>query len=140
MNVAQLYQNVTLLLIEDNEVDVMGVKRAFKGSHFTNHIVVASNGAEALEQLRNDHVQKPYFMLLDLNMPKMNGIEFLMELRKDDVLKKSVVFVLITSSAPEDKSKAYEQNVAGYIVKGKETGFINAASLLDHYAQVCELP
>jgi CheY-like chemotaxis protein len=132
--------NVTVLLVEDNEVDVMGVKRAFKNFNLTNPIVAAENGYDALRCLRDGTVQKPYLLLLDLNMPKMNGIELLEELRKDPELKQSIVFVLTTSNAPEDKLQAYDKNIAGYIVKGKEACFVNAASLLEHYTKVCELP
>jgi CheY-like chemotaxis protein len=135
-------QDISILLVEDNEIDVMGVQRAFRQSSFENSLVVAGNGCEALELLRDDgKVPRPYLVLLDLNMPRMNGIEFLQEIRRDHDLRKSVVFVLTTSNAPEDRSKAYEQNVAGYIVKGMAAGgFVDAAGLLDHYAHVCALP
>ena len=134
-------ESVTIVLVEDNDVDVMGVQRAFKQSGFANSIVVAADGIEALAKLRDGSIGKPYLILLDLNMPRMNGIEFLQEVRKDPQLKKSIVFVLTTSSAPDDQSKAHEQNVAGYIVKGKEVGsFVNVASHLDRYMHLCEMP
>ena len=134
--------DVTVLLVEDNEVDVMGVQRAFRQSSLTNPIIVAANGLEALTMLRSGEIsRKPHLILLDLNMPKMNGIEFLQEVRGDRQLKKSVIFVLTTSNAQEDKEKAYNHNVAGYIVKGRSAGdFVDAAGLLGHYATVCEFP
>ena len=133
---------ITIFLVEDNVVDVMGVQRAFRKSEFSNHIVVASDGLQALDKLRDGQsVPRPYLILLDLNMPRMNGLEFLREIRGDNTLKDSIVFVLTTSNAPDDRKSAYEKNIAGYILKGGETnGFVNVAGLLDHYASVCELP
>lgn len=134
-------KNVTVLLIDDNEVDVMGVRRAFKKINFDKKIVVATDGIEGLAALRRaTDVQKPYLILLDLNMPRMNGIEFLRELRSDANLSKAIVFVLTTSNARDDKVQAFEHNIAGYIVKGKaEQGFIDAAELLERYTEVCEI-
>lgn len=138
----QSQNSVTILLVDDNEVDVMGVQRAFKQSELKNDIVVAANGVEALTWLRDDPTnQKPYLVLLDLNMPRMNGLEFLKEVRNDKDLKKSVVFVLTTSSVPEDRNSAYDHNIAGYIVKGKtQGGFVDAVELLNKYTNLCELP
>lgn len=139
---ARAASDITVFLVEDNEVDIMGVKRAFKASSLQNSIIVATDGVDALSKLRDgSSVRRPYLVLLDLNMPRMGGIEFLRELRGDAALRSSVVFVLTTSSAPDDRLLAYNENIAGYIVKGKENGgFLNAAGLLDHYAKVCELP
>lgn len=134
-------ETVTVLLVDDNEIDVMGVERAFRKSKFNNSIVVAPDGREALTLLRGKSVERPYLVLLDLNMPRMNGIEFLNEIRQDEELKDSVVFVLTTSKAPEDMRKAYERNIAGYIVKdGKREGLIEVTHLLERYTKICELP
>ena len=137
-----LEKNVTVLVVEDDEVDIMGIRRAFKDSNLINPIVVAPDGHEALAMLRDGTtIAKPYIVLLDLNMPRMSGLEFLEEARRDPKLKESVVFILTTSNAPDDKKTAYAHNIAGYIVKNGTTGgFIDAASLLNHYARVCELP
>jgi CheY-like chemotaxis protein len=134
--------SITVFLVEDNAVDAMGMLRAFSKANLCNTVVVASDGIDALSKLRDGKtVQKPYVILLDLNMPRMNGIEFLREIRVDDALKDAVVFVLSTSSAASDRRTAFAQNIAGYIVKGGETnGFLNVAGLLDQYARVCELP
>ena len=131
---------VTVLLVEDDEVDVMGVRRAFKKSHIENNIVVATDGQDALTKLRDGKsVPRPYLVLLDLNMPRMSGIEFLEAARQDPGLHGSIVFVLTTSKDERDKQKAYNYNVAGYIVKERmEQGFINAAGLLDQYTQINE--
>ena len=139
---SSLRNKVSVLLIEDNEVDVMGVKRAFSQSKLDNPIIVASDGREALEKLRDGKsVNKPYLVLLDLNMPRMNGIEFLQEARKDPALRSAIIFVLTTSNTPEDKNKAYSHSIAGYMVKNStQGGFIDAASMLNHYASLIEFP
>lgn len=138
----QKLEDISVLLVEDNMVDVMGIKRAFSQAKLNNPIVVASDGREALDKLRDGNsISKPYLILLDLNMPRMNGIEFLKEIRNDPALRSTVVFVLTTSSAAEDRNKAYGYNVAGYIVKGRaESSFINTAELFEYYTKVVELP
>jgi len=111
-------QLLNILLVEDDEVDVMNVKRAFEKNHIANPLFVAGDGIEALEKLRNGEVpQGRRLILLDLNMPKMNGIEFLHELRKDANLSPTPVVVLTTSNNERDKIEAYNLNVAGYLVK-----------------------
>lgn len=135
------HKEVTVLLIDDDEIDVMGVERAFEKARIGNAIVVAKDGIDGLEKLRSDAVKRPYLILLDLNMPRMNGLEFLDEIRKDDRLRSSIVFVLTTSNAERDRCAAYQRNIAGYIVKenvGRE--FLDAVSLLDMYWKVVELP
>ncbi|MBT2246866.1 response regulator [Sphingobium sp. BHU LFT2] len=136
---------VNLLLVEDDEVDVQGLKRAFAKSRIANPITVARDGIEALEMLRGENgyekLPKPHLILLDLNMPRMNGIEFLEAIRADEDLKGSVVFMITTSKADEDKARAYGHNVAGYIVKQDPANtFMEAVSLLEHYWRIVEFP
>ncbi len=136
---------VNLLLVEDDEVDVQGLKRAFAKSRIANPITVARDGIEALEFLRGENgrekLSKPHLILLDLNMPRMNGIEFLETIRADEMLKSSVVFMITTSKADEDKARAYGHNVAGYIVKQDPANtFMEAVSLLEHYWKIVEFP
>jgi len=136
---------VNLLLVEDDEVDVQGMKRAFAKSRIGNPITVARDGIEALEILRGENGQaklaKPHLILLDLNMPRMNGLEFLEAIRADEDLKTSVVFMITTSKAEEDKARAYEKNVAGYIVKQDPANtFMQAVALLEHYWKIVEFP
>lgn len=136
---------VNLLLVEDDEVDVQGLKRAFAKSRIGNPITVARDGIEALEILRGENGQaklaKPHLILLDLNMPRMNGLEFLEAIRADEDLKASVVFMITTSKAEEDKARAYEKNVAGYIVKQDSANtFMQAVALLEHYWKIVEFP
>ncbi|MEM8829305.1 MAG: response regulator [Cyanobacteria bacterium P01_G01_bin.19] len=138
---------INILLVEDDEVDVMNVKRAFKKYKITNPLFTAGNGVEALEMLRSQDGQPPVvpesrrLILLDLNMPKMNGLEFLEELRQDEILKRSPVIVLTTSDEDKDRIEAYNLNVAGYILK--PVTFVNFAEVmvaLNKYWALCEMP
>ncbi|HEX4767821.1 MAG TPA: response regulator [Lichenihabitans sp.] len=136
---------VNLLLVDDDEVDVMGLKRAFTKSRIGNPITVARDGIEALEILRGQNgktrLPKPHLILLDLNMPRMDGIEFLEALRADESLRTALVFMITTSKAEEDKARAYGHNVAGYIVKQDPANtFLQAVSLLEHYWKIVEFP
>lgn len=138
-------KSIRILLVEDDEVDAMAVIRGFKSSKIANTIVHARDGVEALAVLRGDIPEKsisnPYVILLDLNMPRMDGFEFLDELRKDPQLKETIVFVLTTSKADEDRARSYRHHVAGYIVKsnaGKD--FLNLIHMIDHYWRIVEIP
>jgi CheY-like chemotaxis protein len=132
---------VSLLLVEDDDVDALGVKRALKQRRISNPLIRACDGVEGLELLRSGKVTMPYLVLLDLNMPRMGGLEFLQVLRSDAAFKKSVVFVLTTSKSDEDMMAAYDLNVAGYIVKSELTGsFDRLVDMLNGYWQIVELP
>jgi len=134
---------MTILLVEDDEVDIMNVKRAFKKNNISNPLVIAHNGIEALEVLRSTAVDapKPKIVLLDLNMPKMGGIEFLKEIRVDPDLSSLSVFVMTTSNEDGDKIDAFNLNVAGYILKPLSMDrFIAAVSTLNSYWTLCEFP
>ena len=137
--------SVNLLLVDDDEVDVQGLKRAFAKSRIGNPITVARDGIEALEILRGENgrtkLPKPHLILLDLNMPRMNGLEFLEAIRGDSELSASLVFMVTTSKAEEDKARAYGQHVAGYIVKQDPANtFVQAVSMLEHYWKIVEFP
>lgn len=134
---------MTILLVEDDEVDVMNVKRAFKKNNISNPLLVAHNGLEALDILRSTEQNSPLprIILLDLNMPKMGGIEFLKEIRKDSELAHLSVFVMTTSNEDSDKVEAFNLNVAGYIIKPLSMErFIAAVSTLNSYWTLCEFP
>jgi CheY-like chemotaxis protein len=138
-------QTVQLLHVEDDDLCLMGMNRAFKAAKIANPVSFAHAGIEALEMLRGTNgrprVPRPFLILLDLNMPRMNGIEFLTELRIDEELKKSIVFIMTTSDAAEDKIKAYNLGVAGYILKSNPANaFLEATALLDIYCRVVEFP
>lgn len=138
---------INILLVEDDEVDVMNIKRAFKKSNISNPLFVASNGLEALAMLRREGDQVPHIpstrrlILLDLNMPKMGGIEFLHELRADPELRMTPVIVLTTSNQDRDRVEAYQLNVAGYILKPVTfANFAEAILTLNKYWMLCEMP
>ncbi|GAB2534884.1 response regulator [Rufibacter soli] len=132
---------VNILLVEDDEVDIMNVQRAFRKNNINNPLHIANNGLEALEMLRSGTISMPPIIILDINMPKMNGIEFLQEIRKDPVLNRISVFVMTTSNEDSDKIKAYNLNVAGYILKPLSfEKFVSAVATLDRYWKLCERP
>lgn len=141
-----LDNKASILLVEDDEVDVMNVQRAFKRNLISNPVHVAGNGLEALAMLRGTDDKKklsptPKIILLDINMPKMNGIEFLTELRLDQNLHAISVFVLTTSDEEKDRIAAYDMNVAGYILKPVDPGkFMEAVKTLDVFWSLIELP
>ncbi len=137
---------INILLVEDDEVDIMNVKRAFKKNNIKNPLHVAHNGLEALDMLRGTDIQEKIFpspkvILLDINMPKMNGIEFLKELRKDENLRTISVYVMTTSNDDADRFNAYNLNVAGYILKPLSfEKFVAAVKTLNSYWQLIEHP
>ncbi|MFO0749517.1 MAG: response regulator [Myxococcota bacterium] len=133
---------LNILLVDDDDVDVMNVRRAFKKANIANPIYVAGNGIDALDMLRNDKIPAGRrIVLLDINMPKMNGIEFLREIRKDPELNLLSVVVLTTSNEDRDRVEAYELNVAGYLVKPVTfTDFVEVMATLNKYWALMELP
>jgi CheY-like chemotaxis protein len=137
---------LNILLVDDDDIDVMNVQRAFKKNNILNPLSVASNGLEALALLRGANGREPLpkerrLILLDLNMPKMNGIEFLRELRADPSLSRITVIVLTTSDDERDKVEAYKLNVAGYILKPVTfMAFVEAMATLNKYWSINELP
>lgn len=137
--------DVRVLLVEDDDVDVMAIQRAFKKKRVANELFVARDGLEALELLRGksdtEKIDRPNIILLDINMPRMNGLEFLDEIRNDSELCDSIVFVLTTSNSDEDRCQAYSRNIAGYILKSNVgDGFVDAIAMLDLYWKLVELP
>jgi len=135
-------KEVSILLIEDDDIDAKAVERVVKKFKLTNPVIRATNGAEALEILRNKElIVKPYIIFLDLNMPIMGGLEFLKNIRQDDYLRDSIIFVLTTSAADEDRVAAYSENIAGYIVKSDVQGeFDKVLKMLDYYWHIVRLP
>lgn len=137
---------LNILLVDDDELDVMNVQRAFKKNNIANPLYVAGNGVEALAMLRGqaDGSSLPKdrrIILLDLNMPRMNGIEFLRELRADPALRPIPVIVLTTSDEERDKVEAYNLNVAGYILKPVTLiNFVETMATLNKYWMLSELP
>lgn len=138
-------QVLNILLVDDDEVDVMNVQRAFRKNNITNPLYVATNGLEALSMLRQEgeavFPNQRRLVLLDLNMPRMGGIEFLRELRADPELRQIPVIVLTTSNEDSDKVEAYNLNVAGYILKPVTFAkFVETMAALNKYWTLSELP
>jgi len=133
---------LNILLVEDDEVDVMNVRRAFQKNRIANPLFVARDGVEALEQLRGGEIPRERrIILLDLNMPRMNGIEFLREVRQDPQLASTPVVVLTTSNDERDKVDAYDLNVAGYLLKPVTfASFCDAMAALNKYWTLVEMP
>ena len=130
-----------ILLVEDDGVDVMTVERALKDLNIKNQLVNKADGEEALEYLRTNGNKKPCIILLDLNMPKMNGIEFLKFVKADKSLKKIPVVVLTTSSQQRDIVESFKLSAAGYIVKSIDYAkFVKAISAVNLYWTLSELP
>lgn len=131
-----------VLLVDDDKVDAMNVQRAFRTAGLASPLTIARDGLEALELLRSGTVPPPRrLVLLDLNMPRMNGIEFLHALRADPALKRIPVVVLTTSNEDRDKVEAYNLHVAGYLVKPVTFGsFVELMETLEHYWSLQELP
>jgi CheY-like chemotaxis protein len=137
-------QSVNVLVVDDDRVDTLAVRRSFRKLNITNPIIAAKDGIEALEHLRGENghqkMRSP-LVLLDLNMPRMGGIEFLGEIRRDPLLRRTLVFVMTTSSAAEDQARAYDRNVAGYILKYRAGEcFEDAIAMLKKYWETVEFP
>jgi len=136
---------VTFLVVDDDDIDVELLQRAFRKLKIANPIVRAKDGLDALDVLRGtggrEKLQPPFIILLDINMPRMSGLEFLDELRRDESLRRAIVFVLTTSDDDADILKSYEMNISGYVVKARAgRSFEQALTMLDHYWRVVELP
>ncbi len=134
-----------ILIIEDDDIDAEALLRAFKSYKLPNPITRVADGVEALAVLRGSQgkppLPEPHLILLDLNLPRMNGLEFLSAVRQDEKLKQSIVFVLTTSNFEGDKTSAYTYNVAGYVLKDTDDhGFSDVIKLLDQYQSIVEYP
>ena len=129
-----------ILLVDDDDVDVMTVRRAFRKVGLTHTIDVASDGLEALEYLRSCE-RLPDYVLLDVNMPRMGGLEFLKEVRADPKLHSLSVIMLTTSKADRDVMNAYDLNVSSYIVKPVDYHkFVEAVEILDKFWSINQRP
>jgi CheY-like chemotaxis protein len=134
-----------LLLVEDDEVEAEAVLRGLQGQGLAQSLTVVANGREALNALRGQagqpHLPQPCLILSDLNMPQMNGLELLRELRQDPTLKRCIVFLLTHSDREQDKLDAYAYGVAGYLLKtniGED--FAKLRELLECYRTSVEFP
>jgi len=130
-----------ILLVEDDKVDTMSIKRALDEIKVTNRLDIAGNGEEALLFLRNPENKKPCVILLDLNMPKMNGIEFLRIAKQDKRLRRIPVVVLTTSEEEQDMINSFDLGIAGYMIKPVDyQKFVEVVKTIDLYWTLSKLP
>lgn len=145
MTAAPAEQQVQIILIDDDEVDVEAVARLLRKHRLPYDLVTFNNGSDAKNALAGsfgqDLAKQPYLILLDLNMPRMNGIELLDWLRTQPHLCRSIVFAFTTSEAQQDCKAAYDRQVAGYLVKSHlGSGYAALARMLDTYTQTVLFP
>ncbi|MEM8709645.1 MAG: response regulator [Planctomycetota bacterium] len=136
---------IKILLVDDDLVDRMAVLRGFARAGLDAEIQVAADGREALDILRSEdpevRISHPFLVLLDLNMPRMGGLDFLEEVRNDPTLRRTIIFVLTTSDSDEDRLAAYDHFVAGYVLKSRAgRNFEGLLSMLQAYWSVVILP
>lgn len=131
----------SILLVEDDRVDAMSVQRALHDIGVTNLLAIARNGQEALAYLEGNEQDRPCLILLDLNMPRINGLEFLHSVKADDRFRQIPVVVLTTSRDEQDKQASYTLGAAGYILKPIDYWeFVRVMKTIDQYWTLCELP
>ena len=130
-----------ILLVEDDSVDAMTVKRAVRDLQVNHSIIHSLNGEEAMKYLTSPNMEKPFIILLDLNMPKMNGIEFLKVMKAHTELKTIPVIVLTTSKERRDVLDSFELGASGYMVKPVDySKFVEILSKIMIYWNSSELP
>jgi len=133
--------NKPILLVEDDQVDVISMKRALKDLKVTNRLDVTGNGEEAVEFLNKSRNNLPCLILLDINMPRMNGIEFLRVIKQDDRLKIIPVVVLTSSKEEQDRMDSFGLGVAGYMLKPADyKKFVEVVRVIDIYWTFSEQP
>jgi CheY-like chemotaxis protein len=142
LSVESMSQDAPILLVEDDPVDVLTVRRAFKAAGIPNPLLIAGNGREALELLRGGRSEerrrpRPGIVLLDLNLPRMNGFEFLAQLKEDRNLRRIPVVVLTTSDQASDIRQSYDLGAVGYVVKPIDFAeFVDAVERIGRYWSV----
>ena len=136
---------VTLFVVDDDEIDRETILRSVEEMGLDNPVRTARDGEEALSVLRGtdgmEPISGPFLILLDLNMPRMNGLELLEEIRQDPALHRTIVFVLTTSNAESDRIAAYDRNIAGYLLKARAgLEFERVVGLVEQFGRTVEFP
>jgi CheY-like chemotaxis protein len=136
---------VTILLVEDDDIDAATVVRGLAGAKIANPLLRVRDGVEALDTLlgRNgtQKLQPPYLLLVDIRMPRLDGLSLIREIRRNQALQRTIIFVLTTSDSDRDLIAAYDEHVAGYIVKSNtEDQFLRLARMLEYYLLIVEQP
>ena len=133
------YHLVNIVMVDDDELDFEAFRRALKSNNIGNQLFRARDGVEALALLRGEtavKVARPYVILMDINMPRMNGLECIKAMREDSQLHDAVIFVMTTSDDEQDIYEAYNLNVAGYMVKSNlGSNFLKTIEMLDRYTK-----
>ena len=142
---SDMHKTVHILLAEDDQIDEKAFLRAIEKLRITNPVTVARDGVEAWDILKGNNgkppLPRPNLLVLDINMPRMNGLELLERIRDDADLHDSIVFMLTTSNDEEDKIEAFNLNVAGYMLKSDVgNSFVKAVELVENYWRVVEFP
>ncbi|HOO76177.1 MAG TPA: response regulator [Tepiditoga sp.] len=134
--------NKKILLAEDDIIDVMTIKRALKEINITNPLIIKENGEEALNYLMSiEKNEYPCIIISDINMPKLNGIEFLKEIKKNDELKRIPFVILTTSKEEADKCESFNLGVSGYMIKPVDyINFVEVVKTINLYWTISELP
>jgi CheY-like chemotaxis protein len=136
---------VTILLVEDDSIDAATVVRGLADAKIVNPLVRARDGIEALEMLLGTNcrpkLQPPYLLLIDIRMPRLDGLGLIREIRRNPMLQRTLIFVLTTSDSDRDRIAAYDDHVAGYIVKSQtKDQFLRLARMLEYYLLIVEVP
>jgi CheY-like chemotaxis protein len=136
-----MHQDRSILLVEDDDIDVMSVRRALRDLKVTNRLYHVENGEEALIYLKNPDNEKPAIILLDINMPRMNGLEFLKKIKQDPDHRQIPIIILTTSRAEMERYESFSTGAAGYMVKPVEyKQFVEVIRAIDLYWTLSELP
>lgn len=126
-----------ILLVEDDDVDIMTIRRAFRKGNLRQELVVVNNGEEALDYLQDPNTLQPDVILLDLNMPLMDGVTFLRIVKRDPELRKIPVVILTSSEEDQDRFETFDLSVAGYLLKPVEFAqFVHTLQVLTNYWQM----
>ncbi|HAN77362.1 MAG TPA: two-component system response regulator [Bacteroidales bacterium] len=130
-----------VMLVEDDQIDVMLTQKVFNANKIDNELVIVENGERAIDYLEHNPNQLPGLIFLDLNMPRMSGIEFLEIIKSNDSFKNIPVIVLTTSKNESDIDKCFKLGVAGYIAKPViYNDFIEAIRVVKQYWSLSQLP
>jgi len=138
-------RQATILLVEDDDVDAETVERGLKGARIEGILVRARDGVEALDMLEGRHgqtkIRPPFLLLVDIRMPRMDGLSLIHAVRRNVSLQRTIIFVLTTSDSERDRLAAYNEHVAGYIIKsGSDDQYLRLAKMLEYYLSIVELP
>ena len=130
-----------ILLVEEDRMDAMMVEHALKDLNVTNQLIHLNNGKEALDYLRDNNKENPCVILLDLNMPETNGVEFIRAIKADKILKKTPIVVLAASTEEQDVIESFNLIIDGYVLKPVDyKKFVEVIRTVDLYWTLSQMP